>query len=141
MSKQGPILLIEDDEDDKNLIEELLLELNVRNELIWFPTSIEAFSFLKVTPEQPFIIFSDVNLPLQNGVDFKKQIDRDHELRKKSIPFVFLSTSINQGMVNMAYEQSTVQGYFEKRSSYQDMKKMLGQIIDYWKVCRHPNSR
>jgi CheY-like chemotaxis protein len=132
--------LVEDDEDDKLLIDELLKELGVTNQLIWFPSCIEAFRYLQTTYDSPFIILSDVNLPLQNGVEFKKHIDKDPVLRKKSIPFVFLSTSVDQATVNLAYEQSTVQGFFQKRSSYAEMKQMLGYILEYWKGCRHPNS-
>ena len=141
MSKSGPILLIEDDADDKGIFEEVLKELNISNQLIWFTKSDEAIHYLKATSEQPFIIFSDVNLPGQNGIEFKRQLDHDEELRKKSIPFIFYSTSVNQATVNEAYTSLTVQGFFQKGNSYEEIKTMIKQIIDYWQTCRHPNSK
>ncbi len=138
--KSGPIIIIEDDADDKDIMEDIIRELNVKNQLIWFSNCDDAWQYLKVTTEQPFIIFSDVNLPRQSGIEFKKQIDKDEQLRKKSIPFIFYSTAVNQQAVNKAYTEMTVQGFFQKHSSYDTMKNDLKLIIDYWTVCKHPNT-
>ncbi|KAA2243286.1 response regulator [Chitinophaga agrisoli] len=138
--KSGPIIIIEDDADDKAIMEDIIRDLNVRNQLIWFSNCDDAWQYLKVTTEQPFIIFSDVNMPRQSGIEFKKQIDTDEHLRKKSIPFIFYSTAVNQQAVNKAYTEMTVQGFFQKHSTYDTMKNDLKLIIDYWTVCRHPNT-
>jgi CheY-like chemotaxis protein len=138
--KSGPIIILEDDADDKGIIEEVLQELGVKNKLYWFTNSNEVFKYLKNTSDQPFIIFSDVNLPAESGVEFKKRVDSDHELRKKSIPFVFYSTSVDQKTVNDAYTKMTVQGFFQKNNSYSEVKETIKTIIDYWMLCKHPNS-
>jgi CheY-like chemotaxis protein len=139
--KNGPIILVEDDKDDKNIFESILEDLDVKNQLVWFDNCSDAFNFLRTTSQQPFIIFGDINLPGQKGTDFKKQIDADPSLRKKSIPFVFYSTSIEQETVNEAYTEMTVQGYFQKKTSYEEIKRNIKLIIDYWMECRHPNTR
>jgi CheY-like chemotaxis protein len=138
--KSGPIIVVEDDADDKEVLEGILRELKITNKLVWFNKSDEAFRYLKTTSEQPFLIFSDVNLPIENGVEFKRRIDNDVQLRQKSIPFVFYSTSVNQKTVNEAYTQMTVQGFFQKGSTYDEIKRHIKLIIEYWMVCRHPNS-
>lgn len=138
--KSGPIIIIEDDHDDKDILEEVLKELNVSNKLVWFQSNSDAFQFLKTLDEQPFLIISDVNLPGQSGIEFKKQLDEDEQLKKKSIPFIFYSTSADPKFVNDAYLNMTVQGYFKKGNSYQDIKNKLKLILEYWQVCRHPNS-
>jgi CheY-like chemotaxis protein len=114
--KSGPVILIEDDADDKDVFMDILKDLQVTNPVIWFQNCDEAFSYLKKTSEQPFIIFCDVNIPGLSGIQCKRQIDDDKELRKKSIPFVFHSTSIDQKTVNEAYTKMTVQGFFQKKS-------------------------
>lgn len=139
--KSGPIIIIEDDLDDKYFFEEIVREFNLSNELIWFSNCIDAWNFLKTTSESPFIIFSDVNLPKQNGIEFKRQIDADEQLRRTSIPFIFYSTSINQHAVNDAYTNMTVQGFFQKSYSFEETKKNLKIIFDYWNVCIHPNTK
>ena len=140
MAKSGPIIVVEDDPDDKDILEDVLKDLSIANSLIWFTNGPAAFHYLKTTSEQPLIILSDVNLPIQSGIEFKRQIDADSELRQKSIPFVFFSTSIDQAAVNEAYTKMTVQGFFQKPSSYEEVKNVIKLIVEYWKICRHPNS-
>jgi len=81
--------MVEDDADDEAIFTEILEELEIPNKIICFHNSSDAFDYLKKTTEQPFIIFSDVNLPGENGIEFKRRIDADKQLRQKSIPFVF----------------------------------------------------
>ncbi len=139
--KPGPIILIDDDEDDKDVFLDILQELKIPNPVVWFENCDDAFSHLKNSTEQPLIIFCDLNLPGLAGIDYKRKIDQDTELRKKSIPFVFCSTSTDQKAVNDAYTQMTVQGFFQKPNSYTEYKEMVRLIMDYWDQCKHPNTK
>ena len=139
--KSGPIILIEDDVDDKDVFQDILKDLDIINQVICFRNCDGLFSYLKTTSEQPFIIFCDVNLPGLSGVECKRQLDVDNQLRKKSIPFVFYSTSIDQKTVNEAYTQMSVQGFFRKKNTYTELKETIKLILDYWKECKHPNTR
>jgi CheY-like chemotaxis protein len=140
MSKSGPVIIIEDDAEDQAIFQEVLDELKISNKVVWFKRCSEAFSYLKTTPEQPFIIFSDINLPDQSGIEFKRDLDNDQALRKKSIPFIFYSTSTNQEEVNKAYTQMTVQGFFRKGHSFKEIKDCIKVIFEYWGICKHPNA-
>lgn len=139
MSKSGPVIIIEDDVDDKEIFEQVLKDINVNNKVIWFENTSEVIDYLSTTPDRPFIIFSDINLPGKNGLELKKIIDDDPVLRKKSVPFVFYSTTANIDSVNEAYTQMTIQGFFKKSSDYEEMKKILSGIFFYWSNCIHPN--
>ena len=138
MSRAGPILIIEDDQDDQEILQEAFTELEVRNKLLFFDKTKQAFDFLKTTSEKPFLILSDVNLPQQTGVEFKREVDSDPQLRKKSIPFVFFSTSVEKHAVDTAYKELTIQGFFQKSNNYQELKNVLSLIVEYWKICQHP---
>jgi CheY-like chemotaxis protein len=138
--KTGPIILIDDDEDDKDVFVDILKDLEINNQVLWFENCENAFSFLLNSSEQPFIIFCDLNLPGLNGTECKQQIDDNEELRKRSIPFVFFSTSVNQKTVDDAYTKMTVQGFFQKKNSYDELKSTIKLIADYWSECRHPNA-
>ena len=140
MAKTGPVIIIEDDLDDVGIFKEVLKDLNLENRIISFTKCKEAHDYLKTTTDQPFIIFCDVNLPGQSGLDFKREIDDDPQLRRKSIPFLFYSTSIDQKAVNIAYTEMTIQGFFQKENSFQEIKKTITAIFEYWSICRHPNS-
>lgn len=140
MAKNGPLIIVEDDPDDQGILEEIIRETGVKNELIFFTNGPAAFDFLISSETQPFLILSDVNLPIQSGIEFKKQIDSNPYLREKSIPFVFFSTSVEKSAVKTAYTQMTVQGFFKKETTYNDIRKTIAIIMEYWKLCKHPNS-
>ncbi len=140
MINEGPIVVVDDDEDDQELMQLAIKDLEISNSLIFFTKTADAFEYLRTTRDKPLVIFSDVNLPGQSGVEFKRQIDDQPELREKSIPFVFFSTYIERKTVDIAYKELTIQGYFKKNNSYQEFKNTVKLIIDYWCICQHPNS-
>jgi len=131
-------VLIEDDIDDQEFITDALKSLGVQNEIKTFEDSQKALDFLKATSHQPFIIISDVNMPVMNGLQLKHTIEEDEYLKSKSIPFVFLSTSAEPKAVKEAFKMS-VQGFFVKENTYEGIRLQLKQIIEYWSSSRHPN--
>jgi CheY-like chemotaxis protein len=140
MSQTGPIIVIDDDKDDQEILQDVITDLGIVNRLIFFDKGPDAFNYLKTTPDKPLVILSDLNLPLQGGVEFKRQIDDDPQLRQKSIPFVFFSTHIDRKIVDIAYKELTIQGFFQKSNNYEELKSIIKLIIEYWKICKHPNS-
>jgi len=140
MARSGPIIVVEDDIDDQETFREVVEELGMKNQLIYFDNTLGAMQFLMIGDVQPFIIFCDVNLPMQNGLAFKKEIDGNPALRRKSIPFVFYTTTVTKQSVDEAYMNYTVQGFFQKPDTYSEIRAMLTLIFEYWKLCRHPNS-
>ena len=140
MAKEGPLLIIEDDADDQEIYSDILTHMGIKNKLIFFSLAQAALDYLLNTKEQPFLILCDVNLPVMNGIEFKKNIDADPFLRQKSIPFIFFSTSAEKSEVKKAYTEMTVQGYFKKESKINEISKSLSVIMEYWKLCKHPNS-
>ncbi len=139
MISNGPIVLIEDDNDDALTMQEALKDLNIGNEFIYFPNTILALKYLKETKQQPFLIICDVNMPFQNGLDFKRDIDNHQELKKKCIPFIFYSTSANSEDVSKAFLQMSIQGFFKKATTYDQILDDITAIIEYWKKSKHPN--
>lgn len=139
MAKTGPVILIDDDADECELIGDALKQLNINNELVCFGNGREALEYLKTTTEQPFLILTDVNMPVMSGIELRKKIYENEELRQKSIPFIFLTTSAGAPAIKEAYEMS-VQGFFEKGHSFNEVKQVLKEIYDYWQRCKHPNN-
>lgn len=140
MAKSGPIIIIDDDTDDQEIVVEIIKELGLPNELIVFSDCAAAFNYLKKTEQQPFIILSDINLPLMSGLELKKNIDADPQLRQRSIPFIFLSTAANPQLVTKAYLEMSIQGFFKKQADMVSLKRELSIILEYWRICKHPNS-
>ena len=88
--KNGPILLIEDDVDDQEFITDALQMLGVKNPVEIFDNGQKAYDFLLTTELQPFIILSDVNLPIMNGLQLKAEIQQNEFLKNKSIYMIFI---------------------------------------------------
>ncbi|MDJ1470782.1 response regulator [Xanthocytophaga flava] len=134
----GPILIIEDDEDDQLILTRILKELNLADKVIYFSTPIEALDYLQQATVHPFILICDINMPMINGIEFKKQIDQDPVLKAKCTPFIFWSTSISDTLVHQAYTETTIQGFFQKSCNYNELKQQLYYILGYWYYCQHP---
>jgi CheY-like chemotaxis protein len=139
LSITGPIVCIEDD-DDQQLISVALKQLQVANELCFFTNGETALDYLKTTAKKPFLILCNINLPLMNGVELRKQLNGNESLRRKSIPFLLVSTSADPRLVQTAYDE-TVQGYFKKPETFLGLKKQLELMLAYWTECIHPNSQ
>jgi CheY-like chemotaxis protein len=133
--KSGPIVLVEDDRDDQELIIEALKGLSIPNEIQVFENGAKALEFLFNTNEQPFLIVSDVNMPSMDGLMFRAEILKSDYLRGKDIPFVFLSTTANNLFVRKAHDLN-VPGYFQKPSKFQDLQELLSNIFYYWLKAR-----
>ena len=136
---KGPILIVDDDNDDQEIYADAIKEIGIPNEIRFFASGQKALDYLLLTGEQPFIILSDVNMPLMNGIQFKEKIQQDNYLREKSIPFVFISTNASALIVRQAHNLS-VQGYFEKPDRMENVKSMLRKLFDYWELCKHINN-
>jgi len=139
MSAQGPIISVEDDEDDQHLIQTVIETLQLSNELRFFHHGQEALEYLSTTTEKPLLILCDINMPVMNGLELRQRINENEFLRQKSIPFIFLTTAASEEVIQIAYEQ-TVQGFFQKESSFEAFREQVRLIIAYWKYCLHPNS-
>lgn len=137
--RTGPIITIEDDEDDQFLIRRAVQELAIPNELRFFSNGVEALHYLEVTAEKPFIILCDMNMPLMSGLELRERIEANDYLKNKAIPFIFLTTDASPDLVSKAY-QATIQGFFRKATKYEALKEQLRSITDYWNNCLHPNS-
>jgi len=138
MNKNGPIIVIEDDEDDRLFIKDVFLDLNFNNEIIFFEDGHVALHYLTHEEIEPFIIISDINMPVLNGMELKEEIQKNESLRLKCIPYLFFTTTANQQHVIDAYSKS-VQGFFIKPSTLEKLKSTLKKIVEYWQECESPH--
>jgi CheY-like chemotaxis protein len=134
----GPIILVEDDLDDQEMMREVFSQLKLPNEIKVFDTAIAAYDYLLTTTDKPFIIFSDVNLPKMTGAQLKKKINENDMLRRRSIPFVFLTTTSSHPAVLEAFDNNA-QGFFTKPHDMRSLREMVEMILNYWKLSRHPD--
>jgi CheY-like chemotaxis protein len=138
MESRDPILVIEDDSDDQELLQYVFQKLNYPNEILFFADGQEALDFLNSNAHiTPFLILSDINLPKLDGFELRNKIRMDAELQVKCIPYLFFSTASSQQSVVNAYSLS-VQGFFIKQNTVAEMEKTIRVIMEYWQRCVSP---
>jgi CheY-like chemotaxis protein len=137
MNSDGPVIIIEDDVDDKEILQEVFEKLGYSNELLFFADGELALDFLNSSQAIPFIILSDINMPKLDGFALRDKIKMDANLQMKCIPYLFFSTASSQKAVVEAYSLS-VQGFFVKQDSILELEKTITVIMEYWKRCVAP---
>jgi CheY-like chemotaxis protein len=138
VNKKGPVIIIEDDEDDQILLELVFKKLKYPNNVIYFVDGQQALNFLEATAEIPFLILSDINMPKLDGFALRQKVHIDAQLKLKCIPYLFFSTGVSQQMVIDAYSLS-VQGFFIKPATLVQLEKTITIIMEYWQACTAPN--
>ncbi|HLL95344.1 MAG TPA: response regulator [Spirosoma sp.] len=139
MNKEGPIVIIEDDPDDQFLLDVIFQKLGYTNRVIYFFDGQQALDYLDETNDVPFLILSDIDLPILDGFALREKLHNDARLKLKCIPYLFFSTAIDQRTVIDAYSLS-VQGFFIKPESITTLEETISTIIHYWKLCAAPNN-
>jgi len=143
MNLSGDIIIIEDDQEDREILQELLEEVlkenNYDNKIILISESTTVLDYLRSTTASPFLIISDINMPKLDGFTLRQKIFEDQDLNDKCIPYVFLTTSgDNVDFMKKAYGLS-IQGYFTKPNDFTEYKNLLSDIVRYWKVAKIAN--
>ena len=139
MTKNGPVIIIEDDTEDQEILSEVFKKLNYPNEVVFFTDGQLALDYLNSDDIRPFLILSDINMPKLDGFELRDKLKRDAGLQTRCIPYLFFSTSVSQKAVIDAYSLS-VQGFFIKQVSFAEIEKTITVIMEYWKRCAAPNN-
>jgi CheY-like chemotaxis protein len=130
--KESPIVIIEDNAEDCDFLTEALHVVGVQNPLKCFDNAMDALKYLKSTRDIPFLIISDINLPVMSGIALKQAINADVKLNRQNIPFIFLST-LPPAHYMRDIEKLSVQGHFKKPAKFDELIHIVHSIIDSWK--------
>lgn len=132
-----PILLIDDDEIDIELVRRALKRAHIDNPLHVAFDGTEALEVLRGQNEnrklkQPCMILVDINMPRMNGLEFLQELRGDNAL-KDNIVFM-LTTSADTQDKKKAY-QMNIAGYVLKENL-----TMLTEMLEhYCRVNEFPN--
>ncbi|WP_051664252.1 response regulator [Dyadobacter crusticola] len=138
--QNGPILYVGGDDDDRYLVSDALQDIGCTNEVINFDNGQALIDYLRSSDERPFLILCDLHLPQMSGLELKELINSDEKLKRRSIPFIFLSDAVHPRDVEDAY-MSLVQGFYLKAKTYEGLKGQLAAICEYWEKATLPGER
>lgn len=135
--KNNPILIVDDDLEDLDLIKEVVDHLNIERSIHYFKSGVELEDFLQTSSTAPFFVICDVNLPDEDGFAIKKRISMNKELKYKAVPFIFWSTDASEKQIQYAYDLPA-QGFFFKPSNFKELCETFETIMNYWEKSQHP---
>ena len=139
MNKKGPIIVIEDDLDDQEILLEIFKRLDYPNKIVFFMDGEKALEYLNKSDIQPFLILSDINMPKINGFELRNKVFTNEQLKTKCIPYLFFTTNATKKSVMDAYSLS-VQGFFIKPKTISGLENTLRKIVEYWQECIAPSN-
>ena len=118
MSVSKKILMVDDDAEDRMLMQEMFAEIGAPDVAHYEESGEKALSYLEnLSADQlPAIIVLDLNMPKLNGTQVLKLIKKNEKL--KDITVIIFSTSVN----HLEREQTLILGahsYIIKRSAYE----------------------
>jgi DNA-binding NarL/FixJ family response regulator len=77
-------------------------------------------------------------MPRINGFELRNKVFTNDQLQNKCIPYLFFTTGANKKAVIDAYAMS-VQGFFLKPNSVNELERTIRKIIEYWQECIAPS--
>ena len=140
MTKKGQavtILVAEDDEDDRMLMQDALEENRLANDLHFVCDGEELMDFLlhrgeysdPTTAPRPSLILLDLNMPRKDGREALKEIKSDPNLRQ--IPIVVLTTSKAEEDILRTYDLG-VSSFISKPVIFDSMVQIIKALGKYW---------
>jgi CheY-like chemotaxis protein len=135
--EQNPILVVDNDVDDVEMIEEAWTTLGLTRPIHFFKTGNELIQFLVTSARPPFLILCDLHLPGETGFDIRKRLAESEELKYKSVPFIFWSNAATETQIQFAYDLPA-QGFFIKPDNFTQLCDTFKTILDYWQKSQHP---
>ncbi len=135
MRARNFLLVAEDDDDDRFLMQNIFKELNYDIPLEFVYNGVELIEYLdKVKSNKdgmhyPSLILLDLNMPKMDGRQALHKLKGDPEYKK--LPVIIFSTTKNQAEIKKCYELGA-NSYIIKPSTYELLSKTIDSIRNYW---------
>lgn len=130
---RGPILLVEDNPADVDLMKRAFSKRGITRPLIVARDGEEALACIQEweadSDSIPALILLDLKLPKVSGLAVLRQIK--HHPKFRTIPVVMLTTSDQDSDVHAAYDLGA-NSYIVKPINFEKFLEAIGNIEQYW---------
>ena len=130
-------LMVEDNIDHAELMMDAFHEFNIKNQIEHVLDGEQAIAYLKnqspfedkLKYTRPDIVFLDIRMPRQGGIETLRMIKADEKLC--NIPVVMISTSSTTPEIDECYKNGA-SGYVSKPLNFEDFSKKMKELNYYW---------
>lgn len=137
VEKFGSILVVEDDPEDRQLVEKAVAISHCANELHFVEDGEEALDYLyyrgkysdPASAPRPGLLLLDLNLPKKNGREVLQEIKADPTMR--ALPVIVFSTSQAIEDIQACYDVGA-NSYISKPNTFVGLVKTLEALGQYW---------
>lgn len=138
-----PILIVEDNPDDRDLALRAFKKINISNDLVVAEDGVEALDYLlggeKHTPENlpalPALVLLDLKLPRVDGLEVLQQIR--HNDRTRYLPVVIITSSSEEQDLIDGYDLGA-NSYVRKPVDFNEFVTAVQQLGLYWLLLNEP---
>lgn len=120
------ILIIDDDEDDRDLLTMAIQEIDASIKCIMARKGEEALEILGRLYLKPHLVFLDLNMPLGNGIQFIKEMRKNRELQ--DIPVVVYTTSSLKDSIEDLKNLGAMH-FITKPHSFKDLSQRVHEVF------------
>jgi len=139
----APILLVEDNRDDEELILLALKDHKIMNDIVVARDGVEALEYIYGTGayagrdplKLPAIVLLDLKLPKLNGMDVLSCVR--HDPRTKLLPVVILTSSNEEEDIIHSYDLGA-NSYVRKPIDFQEFHAVVKHLSIYWLLVNTP---
>jgi CheY-like chemotaxis protein len=126
MTNKNVFMLIDDDEDDRDIFLSVLTEIAPNVECLVGTNGHDGLTRLRNFSDLPKLIFLDLNMPLMDGKQFLIEIKKTDSL--KNIPVVILSTSSDRDTIAQTRALGAID-FITKPDRYSEWEAVLKKMI------------
>ncbi len=134
-----PIMLIEDNPDDRDLTIRALKKNNILNPVTVASNGAEALTVLlgdhNSDQASPALILLDLKLPKVDGLEVLRRIRADQ--RTRVVPVVVLTSSKEEEDLSMAYDLGA-NGYVRKPVTFSEFAEAIRAVGLFWLLLNQP---
>ncbi|HYH16828.1 MAG TPA: response regulator [Flavisolibacter sp.] len=131
--KTSPILIVDDDEDDRYMLQHAFKTLNQKVQLEVKSNGEDAIAYLEEVPTEhcPCLIVLDYNMPVLNGKEVLKHICSMEKM--KDTPTIIFSTSNSSDLA----EECINSGAFAFKTKPALLEELLKLAEEFLKLCKN----
>lgn len=123
-----PVLLADDDMDDRMLFSDAISDLKLPVDLQLVKDGAELMDYLLTSAViMPEILFLDLNMPRKNGFECLEEI-KSHPTLKEIFIIIYSTTESEKEIEDVFQQQANL--FIKKPNSFTELKKILSYVLN-----------